>query len=324
MPQRRASRAPPGMSTKLLATGYQVGRPMFYTEHPVGIFFMDRLAREFFNGQLSGWGTDLPILQPTAASVGAGQLPAGTYQFALTFVRDDGSESGTRRAGVVTATGAIAFSNIEVSADPNVVQKQIYVSSPDGETLYLSLILPPAATTATFSGGIIGATLETMFKTPPPNGSVLAEHNGRILVGFGKYIAYSSAFRPERFDIARQAIPCEDTVRIIAPVQTGVFVGTDSAIFYLDGADIDAASTTALADYGAVPGSLVYVDGDLVGASGRCALFLTAQGVVLCTPGGNFKNLTRDRYWPAASPRAGAVFIREAGRSRYLASLMSS
>ena len=105
MPQRRASRAPPGMSTKLLATGYQVGRPMFYTEHPVGIFFMDRLAREFFNGQLSGWGTDLPILQPTAASVGAGQLPAGTYQFALTFVRDDGSESGTRRAGVVTATG---------------------------------------------------------------------------------------------------------------------------------------------------------------------------------------------------------------------------
>ena len=113
-------------------------------------------------------------------------------------------------------------------------------------------------------------------------------------------------------------------MRIIAPVQTGVFVGTDSAIFNLDGADIDAASTTALADYGAVPGSLVYVDGDLVGASGRCALFLTAQGVVMCTPGGNFKNLARDRYWPVASQRAGAVFIREAGRSRYLASLMSS
>ena len=110
-------------------------------------------------------------------------------------MRDDGSESGTRRAGVVAATGAIAFSNIEVSADANEVQKQIYVSSPDG---------------------------------------------------------------------------------------------------------------------------------DLVGSSGRCALFLTAQGMVLCTPGGNFKNLTRDRYWPAASQRAGAVFIREAGRSRYLASLMSS
>ena len=39
------------------------------------------------------------------------------------------------------------------------------MSSPDGETLYLSLILPPAATTATFSGGIIRATLDTMFKT---------------------------------------------------------------------------------------------------------------------------------------------------------------
>lgn len=308
----------PNMSAGLLESGF-TGK-MHYAAHPNGIFMCDGQQRRFFNGTLGGWGIIPPGL-PVAASMGGGPLAEGTYQFALTFIRNDGEESGTGAAGSIAATGGIAFSQIPVSAEAGIVARRLYVSAVDGETLYHAITLDADDTTAKWTGGSTGAAIETQFKSPPPLGTVLCEHNGSMLVGFDRFLAYSPPYRPELFDLARQVIPFKTKVLMAFSVQTGVFVGTEDSIIYLAGADIQTADPDPKADYGAIPGSAAFIDAEMAGMESSAAVFLTPQGVCVGGAGGAFKNLTRARYWPASAAGASAVFIREQGRSRYLASL---
>ncbi len=288
------------------------------------IFWSDTVQNGIVEHGVNGpWGVAGPSAQPAFAAVASGFLPRGHYRYAMTYLRD-GLESGTG-ASIETGEiqGGIEFSSIEVPSD--VDAKLIYLTRPNGEELSLAMTLAPSATQATYTGDttLLGAGLDTQFKQPPPAGAALAEHNGRMLVALGEYVLYSPPYRADLFDPHRMNLRFDAAVRLLAPVEGGVFVGTDASIEYLSGEDFAAASRTRKAGYGVIPGTLDYTESHHVSdAPGdEVALIGTQEGIAVLGDGGYFVNLTLDRYrHPKARAGAGVVRLQD-GRNRYIAVL---
>lgn len=315
-------RVNPGLTTSTIV-GTGLGRfDTEYVAYDGTVYLSDRVsALRLRDGVLAPWGIMPPTVQPAAAVTG-GSLPKGRYQYAVTYVRADGEESGTGRARVIDAEGGIRFTAIPVSPDPSVRHKSIYLTLPDAKTLKRAFLVAPNVTDVSFAAGALslGVSLETMFKQPPPAGQVLAEHNGRIVVAVGEHLLYSDPYLPERFEPIRQVHRFESAITIVAPVGDGVFVGTEQRVRFLVGADIASATEIVKADYGALPGSLDYcASQDLGGKTeDRCAVFGTERGVCYGFPGGTLLNRTLDNYRFPTAKRGAGIVIHDQGRKRYV------
>ncbi|MGE3510017.1 MAG: hypothetical protein AB7N65_14165, partial [Vicinamibacterales bacterium] len=230
-------------SATLLRSGV-VNRVSYWAEAGA-IYYSDELVTGVIerDGSVHGWGVTPPAWTPPVAVVD-GSLPTGRYQLAMTYLRRDGEESGASRAAVLeSASGGLSFTSLPVSPDPDVDRKVIYLTRPNGKTLYRALVLANATTAATYRGDTTDllAALETQFKQPPPAPSCMGMLNGRMVIGADRFVLFSDAYRPERFDPVRQQYQFADRVTMVAPVKGGVFVGTDKEIAFLAGEDIAEA-----------------------------------------------------------------------------------
>jgi hypothetical protein len=310
-----------------LKTGLTAGAEMTYASANDRVFMSDGVFAGWTRGSdVFAWGITPPTVQPAAAQATAGALPPGKYQYAVTFLRDDGEESATPRAGVIECSQGIAFSAIPVSSEAAVTQKAIYLSQPNGKTLRRALLIPNASTTASYTGNMLTGgdktKLTTQFKMPPPPGRVLAQHGARMLVGWGCYLLFSDPYRHELFDW-EQGYAFSAPIRILVPLKEGVLVGTDKECIWMAGADAADYQPVVKARYGAIAGSASYVDADALSSelSGEAAMFGTRRGICLITSGGAFRNLTTGRYEFTYRQRSAAVF-RDLGKlNSYLLAL---
>lgn len=276
-------------------------------------------------GRNRSWGIVPPASPGTAAAI-AGELTAGTYQWAVTFLRGDGQESGCGLAGrIELADGAgIALSELPRSDDPEVVAKILYLSEPNGSVLYEALTLDARASGAVVLSPTDAAVpLATQLLQPPPPGHLVAYYRGRLFVADGETLYYSEPHAYEWFDLRRHfqfAAP----ITLLAPVEDaekgGIVVSDGLTTGWLGGTDPDAFELTPLSPHGAVLGSLVYVPGTLFddGRLGDRALplWLSTTGLCAALPDGTLLNLTEERYQMTESGVAGAVFMSD--QSRYL------
>jgi hypothetical protein len=280
---------------------------------PARVFMCDGVFAGWTDGSdVHTWGIARPTAQPVAAGT-SGSLPAGRYQFAVTFIREDGEESGTPRAGVIelTAKGGIAFSSIPVSSDPDVSQKAIYLTRPGGKDLQRALRIANAATTATYRGAALDLSvrLETLLMGPPGLlGSILGWHHGRALMGAGAFLQFSKTWRPELFH-QDDFKAFTSSVRFVAPVTGGVWVGTAAEVAFLRGEDIRDSSYELKAKGAAIRDSVAYVNGSLVGDKfpGVVPIFATENGVHAGTEDGQLVPITQDYYRIASAFRAAAI-----------------
>lgn len=131
----------------------------------------------------------------------------------------------------------------------------------------------------------------------PPIGHIVSRYKARMLIAVDKYLYASRAQDFFRFNEVYYPFP--DRIKMVKPVQTGVFVGTAEETYFLRG-DI---STTALvpfekikiADYGVVEGTDLIIPGTRVGEGmGNEVAIWTAigRGVCIGTPDGQFINIT--------------------------------
>ncbi len=84
---------------------------------------------------------DAPSSSPSSASASGGSLTAGTYQLAVTFIRDNGlgevQESNPCETTRITIAGdRIALTSVPVSTDAQVTGRRIYCSRPGGSVLF--------------------------------------------------------------------------------------------------------------------------------------------------------------------------------------------
>jgi hypothetical protein len=275
-------------------------------------------------------GIATPEYQPLAAAI-AGNLPAGTYQYALTFVRGDGQESGTGLAESITLTeaGGISFSGIEVSSDPGVTHKRIYMTSPDGEVLMLAHEMYNAVTSYSMQNKTRYAHLDltTQFLAPPPPGDLLGYYKGRLYVVVGRVVFYSKPFSYELFDL-RDYFILPETVTIFAPSEDGIFVMTEDDTWYLDGDEPEKMKLTKLDGTGGIAGTLTYVPISVMRdvlklnyLSGNIPVWSSKTGINYGLPRGQVMNPIADKFTLQEGKIGASIYDNSNGINRYITSM---
>jgi len=318
----------------VLRTGLTVGARMSYLPLNDSLFFSNGYERgELRFGTLHSWGLDVPA--PPAAVVTVGSMTAGIYQFSMTYLRNDGQESGAPLAGVVTVPegGGLVFT-LPVSTDLEVADKVVYLTPPNGERLYRALLLPNAQTTATYQNDAreLAQPLDTQFLGPPPAGHLLCYYRGCVFVAVEDVIYRSEPFAYSLFDL-RKYMQMDGVVTMMEgyednerspetnAVRSGIFIGTEKQCGTLIGSNADDFQYVQKTDYGAVRGAVAHVEGSVFGDgstnAGLLPMFVTTNGICIGMPDMTIKNLTRSKYGFSAAGQGAAFF--NAGPNRFVA-----
>jgi hypothetical protein len=325
----------PDYSTATLYAGLTPSRPLSYAAVADRVFWSNGIALGCVqNGANRTWGMTLPGLPSIAA--GPGALALGKYQVAITYLCNDGQESGTGRAATIelTSLGGISLSSILASTDPRVTHKVIYATSVGGETLYQVGGIPNSQTTFLIDEVRAGASpCITQFLSPPPAGDFVAESRGHMLVASGNRLYPSEPYAMELFDL-RKSFPFNDAITMIAPIndgkiyrQHGLYVGTNSQLIWLEGDSPFKWEYRVLANYGVIPGTLFFGDGELLGAGDskeKIAFFATARGLCAGKMGGDFVNLTQHRFAYPSMDRGAGIVRRHRGIAQFLVSMQGT
>jgi hypothetical protein len=311
----------PAGAAQTLRTGLTSGLRMAYAAVGNRIYYSNGIETGCVDGGVDRtWGLVPPGTQPAASEIG-GLLEPGTYSYAITYVRSDGQESGTGAAGeIAISAGGIQFTDIPVSADPGVTAKYLYVSPPDGEMLFRVMNLAADAATAVYAVPFDeGMPLATQFKRNPLAGSCVAYFAGHTLVAVGSRLYVSETYAPELFDLQR-GYRFSSPITLVAPVDDGVYLGTEAEIVFLAGKDVATLEYQPRTNYGAILGTAApALAGDFEpGADGPAVVFASAQGICSGTNGGRIKNLTEERFSYPVTKRGAGVVRNHGGTVQYL------
>lgn len=300
-----------------MRTGLTSGLRMAYQKVNDQVFFANGAESGVLQaGVVRSWG--LPVPPSLFVSATVGDMPAGDYQFVMVYLRNDGQQSGAGLAGRITLTaGAGIVLTLPVSADPDVVAKAVYLSTPNGDVLYRAFTVLGAVTTFTYTNDTteLAMPLDTQFLSAPPAGHLLGYYRGRVFVAVGDALFYSEPAAYELFDL-RRYLSFDSRISVIAPIEDrehpGIFVATETSTGWIQGTEADSFKFVPGANYGAVPGTLVFVDGALFADRSAGArmlpMWLSTQGVCVGLPGGTVQNLTRAKYQFTAQGSGCALF----------------
>jgi len=254
------------------------------------------------NGASRSWGLEVPAT-PVAVNA-AGELPTGLYQVQLTYVRNDGQESGssvTTRVNVVD--GGVSITNIPTSSDSTVTHVNVYLSAADGETLWRILSLENGTATASYrgDGSNRSVPLRTQNLKPPRPCNLIQFFNGRLFMAEGGAVWHTEKYNFELVDLSKNFMPFEGTATMVAPVTNGVWIGSDRKTVYISMEDpMDGMKVIDKADYGVISGTAAPIDGDAVlngnVVTGGAWIWATSEGFCVGGNEGIFINLTSGRY----------------------------
>ena len=304
-------------SDATLRTGLTAGQTMRYQQVNDRVYFSNGTETGVVqDGRVRSWGLPVPPL-PAAQAV-VGEMPAGSYQYTLVGLRNDGQQSGAPMAGVIAldAGAGIRFTLPAVN-DPDLTAWGVYLSPPNGDALYLAALAAAGAHTVDYLNDTaeLALPLDTQFMGPPPAGHMLGYFRGRMFVAVGDTIFYSEPGAYELFDL-RHFISFDSRVTMIAPIEDrdnpGVFVATETSTGWIRGVDADSFAFVPGANYGAIPGAMAMVDGamfaDHAAGARMLPMWLSTEGLCIGMPGGTVQNLTRSKFKFTARGSGCALF----------------
>ncbi len=224
--------------------------------------------------------------------VGSGNLGEGRYSYAFTFVESDGRESGSPLP-VTVEVGENSGLTFSLGADK---LRRFYITETNGETLYLASEVLAGATTFNYRSRqpATSITLDRMLMSAPGGWQEVDWFRASLLWGVGDNLEWSNDFEYELRDQAKNYKPFGERVHVIGGLKDGFYVGTENAHFWLTGGSMNELSLTEIADYGAIPGTKVHINGGVVGsgeATEKLPMWATQTGVVVGLPGGTLRNI---------------------------------
>ena len=282
----------------------------------------------FSNGLICGitdgatvttWGV------PRPAGVGAvtevsGDLFAGEYRYGLTHVRlADGLES----APIYSAPFQLDDGGIVLTGLPELDghKLNVYLIGQHGDHAYLAGSTTNAAFSFTGTNDALTIPCRTDNLDVAPAGTVAAFSGGRVLVASGGTLFASRPHMVESFDYLRDFKQFTSPITLIQPVDDGIYVGTETELVFMAGAEFDKMTYRQVLAGPVVLGSGVQAPGDLIrGGQPGTAMLCIADGVICAGfNGGNLVRLTEGRY-QAGVDEVSATFRMLPGRiPQYLA-----
>lgn len=177
-------------------------------------------------GQNLVWGIESQGRPGLAATTG--NLPAGTYQVAVTTVVD-GLEGGYSQAVSITLTetGGIQVTPPIAASDFNV-----YLSDTNGADLYYH------SSNATTLTELADTTYISQHQGvyPPPNGHLVRVWGGYVLVADDQALYVSEPGAPHRFRLATDVQLFGSRIVLVEPLPDGIYVAVESGgTFWIEG-----------------------------------------------------------------------------------------
>jgi hypothetical protein len=253
--------------------------------------------------------------QPSAPAVAAvtGDLPVGLYRVCCTFLNQNGRETG---AGDIAEIDISAGQALQISGIPQAAEHTTCVYIAPANSTVFQFAANPSNTAMVWndSPDALGVDLRANDFYPLPTGCGVIQHwRGRMYAA--QYLPtenqtviwFSQPLGYHLFKLESDFIMVPGRVRMLAPTQTGLVIGTDKRIHAYDG-----TSLVQLAEYGVPPGQHWCADDN------EAVKFWTNRGVASALP---FSNLTERAVSLAHGNQAGAAIVRSGGQKRFLVSL---
>jgi hypothetical protein len=236
--------------------------------------------------EVSEWGVERPLYQPTCTAIDTGGMFAGEYRVAITFIGSRGDESGTGISSRVTVNESGGIQLTDFPPVPfYVTYIGVYVSSVNSEELYLYGEYPTNTTTLDIArlandDEIPAVPLITQHCFPPvPVGLCLA-HYGRIYYVINNFVYWTEE---HNYSLQRAGNywTFDSDIQTIVSCPNVLYVGTITTIYKITniGGD-EPAINEEQQDCGTVKGSECY-DPD-----GVAAYFMSERGIIKATPEG--------------------------------------
>lgn len=275
------------------------------------------------SGRLDSLLNDLPLGLPgppgvpALAALPTGEFTAGGYRVALSYLDADGEESGTCDPAPIALAAGQGLQVTLPTPPPGIAWVRVYLSEPDGTTLYAAAQLPAGTSMAVLSAtSPRGNEALTLGLEPLPPGQLIRELNGVLYVAQDRVLWHGKPMRPRLHDPATDFIPFAADIDIVQPVgdgtEAGLFVCAGKRTYYLNGAFGKDFRIRTVRTKGGVPGTGLMVRGDLLGRADPApvAYWMGADGrACLGLPGGSVQVLA-----PTAAMTqfaAGTSLLRE-------------
>lgn len=308
-----------------IKSGLTAGRRMNYLGVNNAVYFSNGVDAGSVTGSVV---RNLGIAVPSSPAIEIipGNLSPGSYGVTCAYVRDDGTESGAPRSSFIVIHGGQGLRlALPVSSDAHVTEKRVYITSANGEVPYLAMTLPNAITSADYAEtGPQALVCNTQNMGPLPAGDVMGFHNGRLYSACGNVIWHSEPHKHELCNYAANYLLFPDRVTVIAPIESGIFVGTERDTHFLMGSEPAQFVDRTVSPAGSIFGTLSYCEQQFVTANGLRELtpvWVTARGVVAGASDGSLIELTSNKFVLPSMASGAAAYRYQPGFSHFLASL---
>lgn len=304
-----------GTSTSLgnFAAGINQGA---YTKVDSDVYVSCATARgRIRNGVLYSWGLDVPTSAPVLSET-AGVLPPGTYYAVVTYLTADGRESGASLQTSITlaVAGGVATTAMPNPVDANVTKKRLYLSTPDGEVMFMAYEGIVTDQFANISVLPSGAKLRTQHLSPMPFCTVLEYFNGRI---FGvdasdpTVVWYTEALDYEHVNLGKNYYKFGAPVTVIAAVLDGVYIVANQT-WFLATAGTPTAVRKSVLEYRAVAGTKANIPNT------NNSIWMTERGAVIGKDGGVVEILSEKSVAPGSMIDAASVVREKDGARQFV------
>ena len=267
----------------VLATGI-LGPTPAYAYFNNEVYFTDGLVCKVISASgVRDWG--LPIPPPSTSGVNLATAATGTYLVSVTTVDAAGRESGASDVSTITVTNPNGTGTVTATSTAT---KNIYVSKPNGTTLYLDGT---------------GTELKTRNIGPPPAGQLVAVHKGRPCIASGSVLWVAEPYAPDWFNRISGFIQFPEYITVCLSVEGGLYVVSDQAYFLRGAGPEDFQIVTGLPYRG------VYGTGAHIPFS-EDVVWYSERGVVYGSAGGQMQNIQEANVAPHTGTQ-GATLVRE-------------
>lgn len=181
------------------------------------------------------------------------------------------------------------------------------------EKMWLSPVVNPTPTLPPIKG-------KSLMR--PPLATILAYHNGRIYLAVDNVVWFTELYLYDWVDDVKGYLPFENDVKVLATVADGLYVGTETAVWYLSPTEA-GMRRVQVANYGAIKGSAQQVPSNLIPdqlqqQTKGGTLIMTQQGLCIGMDGGNFLNLMQTKVIFPAMQGSNTLFRSQDGVNQYL------
>jgi hypothetical protein len=194
----------------------------------------------------------------------------------------------------------------------------------DPDDLWLSPVVNPTETLPPVAGRLL---------KQPPYATCMTYFNGRLYLGQGPTLWATELYLYNFVDSTSGYKLFEADITMIAAVTDGIYVGTKECLWWLTGPTFAEMKRTWALDAGVIPGSMVYMPGELAnppqvpliaitpGVSG--VMFMSTKGVCMASDGGKVTNMTETKFIFPDSVSAAAMYRQQDGVNQYVATLQN-